>query len=191
MPDHKITERHKRWLGYTLKNVVTVVLENSSEEESYQYLDSLLYYYHEAHWDDETGFVLMDTLISVPLQLCEPFQLQELVEFTQAILQRPNLELQAAALRFLQYLSGYSHLFSSLKNTVLAMLSQIQTVQMPVGFRYNLIRIYRQFGADGTGRETAVIRVGRTTGGTELFLENLKVATPWMLKLTNIVFCWK
>lgn len=38
MPDHKITERHKRWLGYTLKNVVTVVLENSSEEESYQYL---------------------------------------------------------------------------------------------------------------------------------------------------------
>lgn len=188
MPDHKITERHKRWLGYTLKNVVTVVLENSSEEESYQYLDSLLYYYHEAHWDDETGFVLMDTLISVPLQLCEPFQLQELVEFTQAILQRPNLELQAAALRFLQYLSGYSHLYSSVKNAILAMLSEMQTVQMPVGFRYNLMRIYRQFGADDLVEKLQLSGIEEQQAVSELFLENLKVATPWMLKLTNIDF---
>ena len=116
----------------------------------------------------------MDTLISVPLQLCEPFQLQELVEFTQAILQRPNLELQAAALRFLQYLSGYSHLFSSLKNAVLAMLSQIQTVQIPVGFRYNLIRIYRQFGADELAEKLQLSGMEEQQAVSELFFGKFK-----------------
>ena len=86
IPDHKITERHKRWLGYTLKNMVTTVLENCPEQERYDYLDVLLYYYHEAHWDDEVGFILMDTLIAVPLELCEPFQIQELLDFTANIL---------------------------------------------------------------------------------------------------------
>ena len=32
VPDHKITERHKRWMGFALKNMVTVVLENCTED---------------------------------------------------------------------------------------------------------------------------------------------------------------
>ena len=39
--------------------MVTTVLENCPEQERYDYLDVLLYYYHEAHWDDEVGFILM------------------------------------------------------------------------------------------------------------------------------------
>ena len=89
-----------------------------------------LYYYHEAHWDDEVGFILMDTLIAVPMRLCEPCQVQELLEFAQSMLRRDNLELQAAALRFLQYLSGFSHLYRSQQRQIMQMVSQLPVLQL-------------------------------------------------------------
>lgn len=188
IPDHKITERHKRWLGYTLKNMVTTVLESCEEDERYDYLDVLLYYYHEAHWDDEVGFILMDTLISVPLQLCDPFQLQELLDFTQNMLQRQNLEVQAAALRFLEYMSSYPNLFNSFRQQILNMLQQLPLAELPVGFRYNMDNIYNRLGAEDLAATVRLSGADEQKAVSELYLENLKVATPWMLKLTNIDF---
>ena len=188
MPDHKITQRHKRWLGYTLKNMVTVALENCPEQDWYQYLDGLLYYYHEAHWDDEVGFILMDTLIAVPMRLCEPCQVQELLEFAQSMLRRDNLELQAAALRFLQYLSGFSHLYRSQQRQIMQMVSQLPVLQLPIAFRYNLEKIYGQIGSAEQAEQVRLSGEEEQRAASELFLENLKVATPWMLKLTNIDF---
>lgn len=188
VPDHKITERHKRWLGYTLKNMVTVVLECCPEEERYDYLDVLLYYYHEDHWDDEVAFILMDTLISVPLKLCEPFQLQELLDFARNMLRRDNLEVQAAALRFLQYLAGQSHLFASFQRQILDALQEISLEEVPVGFRYNMGKIYISLGAAQSAAALQLTVEEEQRAASELFLENLKVATPWMLKLTNIDF---
>ena len=188
VPDHKITERHKRWLGYTLKNMVTVVLECCAEEDQYDYLDVLLYYYHEDHWDDEVAFILMDTLISVPLRLCEPFQLQELLEFTRNMLRRDNLEVQAAALRFMQYLASQTNLFTTFQQQILDSLQTIALDTVPVGFRYNMSKIYASLGA---AQEAAALQLTveeEQRAASELFLENLKVATPWMLKLTNIDF---
>lgn len=188
VPDHKITERHKRWLGYTLKNMVTVVLEHCTEEERYDYLDGLLYYYHEAHWDDEVGFILMDTLISVPLRLCEPFQIQELLDFSQNMLERDNLELQAAALRFLEYLANQRNLFHSIKNQIFTLLQTMSLDNVPVGFRYNMEKIYATLGMEQLAMALRLSGEEEQQAASELFLENLKVATPWMLKLTNIDF---
>lgn len=188
VPDHKITERHKRWLGYTLKNMVTVVLECCAEEEQYDYLDVLLYYYHEDHWDDEVAFILMDTLIAVPLRLCEPFQLQELLDFTRNMLQRDNLEVQAAALRFMQYLAGQTNLFATFQQQILDSLQQLSLEVAPVGFRYNMSKIYTSLGATQKAAALQLTVEEEQRAASELFLENLKVATPWMLKLTNIDF---
>lgn len=188
VPDHKITERHKRWMGYTLKNMVTVVLAECTENERFDYLDVLLYYYHEDHWDDEIGFILMDTLISVPLQLCEPFQLQELFDFTSGLLRRHNLEVQAAALRFLEYLAGQPNLYDSLKRQILALLADTPLAHLPVGFQYNMVKIYRALGAAEQAAALQLTGEEEQKVASELFLENLKVATPWMLKLTNIDF---
>lgn len=191
IPDHKITERHKRWLGYTLKNMVTTVLENCPEQERYDYLDVLLYYYHEAHWDDEVGFILMDTLIAVPLELCEPFQIQELLDFTANILKRGNIELQAAALRFLEYGASFKGMLDGFHRQILAMLESLEIGKVPLGFHYNLRNIYQALGADSLSAALHMSEEEEQKAVSELFLENLKVATPWMLKLTNIDFLLK
>ncbi len=188
IPDHRITERHKQWLGYALKIVVGVVLEKSPTEDRYGYLDVLLYYYHDAHWEDDVNFILMDTLISVPTKLCELEQLQELLDFTLEVLRRDSLELQAAALRFLQQLSGEPYLFESMKRQILDALAELFDQSLPVGIRYNIFRIYQNLGAED--RLPALQLPGETEQGviSELLLENLKVATPWILKRTNIDF---
>ncbi len=188
VPDHKITERHKRWMGYALKNMVTVVLEHCSEDERYDYLDVLLYYYHDSHWDDEICFILMDTLISVPLRLCEPQQIQELLDFTREALGRDNLEIQAAALRFLEYLASQPSLLTSQVHQMIEMLLLLPQQKLPVGLRYNLRNIYQCLGYGAQVKELQLSVEEEQQAASELFLENQKVATPWMLKMTNIDF---
>ena len=187
VPDHKITERHKRWMGYALKNIVTVVLDDKAKDERYDYLDVLLFYYHDSHWDDEICFILMDTLISVPLRRCEPHQIQELLDFTRESLGRNNLEIRAAALRFLEYLSTQSGLLASQARQIMDMLD-ILPAELPVGLRYNLRKIYEILGQEDSADALRLSRDEEQQAAAEIFLENQKVATPWMLKMTNIDF---
>lgn len=187
VPDHKITERHKRWMGYALKNIVTAVLDDNAKDERYDYLDVLLYYYHDSHWDDEICFILMDTLISVPLRRCEPYQIQELLDFTRNSLARKNLEIQAASLRFMEYLAGQSSLLRSQTQQITDMMATLPA-NLPVGLRYNMRKIYEILGLTEQAEALQLTVEEEQQAAAELFLENQKVATPWMLKMTNIDF---
>lgn len=187
VPDHKITERHKRWMGYALKNIVTVVLDDKAKDERYEYLDVLLFYYHDSHWDDEICFILMDTLISVPLHRCEPHQIQELLDFTRESLGRNNLEIRGAALRFLEYLAKEPGLLKSQARQIMDMLT-ILPAELPVGLQYNLRKIYEVLGQEASAQSLRLSADAEGHAASELFLENQKVATPWMLKMTNIDF---
>lgn len=187
VPDHKITERHKRWMGYALKNIVTVVLDDKAKDERYDYLDVLLFYYHDSHWDDEICFILMDTLISVPIRRCEPHQIQELLDFTRESLNRNNLEIRAAALRFLEYLALQPGLLASQTRQIMDMLQVLPAV-LPVGLQYNLRKIYEILGQTQAADALRLESAAEQQAASELFLENQKVATPWMLKMTNIDF---
>ena len=186
MPDHKVIERHKRWMGYTLKYLVPAALENCAPEERYNYLDILLYYYHDSHWDDATGFILMDTMRSVPLKLCEPVQLEELLAFAQNMLGRDKLEIRTAALRFLQYMAKQPHLYGNMKQQILDMLNGIVLESAPAGIRYHMAYIYRYLHADDLEAKLHVNAEEERKAVQMLFLENQKGATPWILKMTNI-----
>ncbi|MBR2627623.1 MAG: hypothetical protein IKD30_05105, partial [Peptococcaceae bacterium] len=188
VPDHKITERHKRWMGYALKNMVTVVLDDHAKDERYDYLDALLYYYHDSHWDDEICFILMDTLISVPLRRCEPHQIQELLDFTKESLARDNLEIRAAALRFAAYLASQPGLLNSQIRQIVEMMELMPKETLPVGLRYNLRKVYEILGCEAAAQPLQLTAEEEQQAAAELFLENQKVATPWMLKMTNIDF---
>jgi len=188
VPDHKITERHKRWMGYALKNMVTVVLDDHAKDERYDYLDVLLYYYHDSHWDDEICFILMDTLISVPLRRCEPHQIQELLDFTKESLARDNLEIRAAALRFAAYLASQPGLLNSQIRQIVEMMELMPKGTLPVGLRYNLRKVYEILGCEAAAQPLQLTADEEQQAAAELFLENQKVATPWMLKMTNIDF---
>ncbi len=186
MPDHKVIERHKRWMGYTLKYLVPAVLDGCAPEEQYNYLDILLYYYHDSHWDDATGFILMDTLRSVPLRLCEPVQLEELLAFAQNMLNRDKLELRTAAVQFLQYMAEQPHLYDDMKQQMMTMLQAIPLEMAPAGIRYHMAYIYRYLGAEHLEAALHVNAETEHKAVQELFLENQKGATPWILKMTNI-----
>ena len=186
MPDHKVIERHKRWMGYTLKYLVPAVLENCLPEERYDYLDVLLYYYHDSHWDDATGFILMDTMRSMPLKLCEPVQMEELLAFAHNMLGRESLEIRTAALRFLQYMAKQPHLYGNMKRQILNMLNGISMESAPAGIRYHMAYTYRYLHADDLEAALHVNAEAEHKAVQGLFLENQKGATPWILKMTNI-----
>ena len=47
LPDHNITEQHRRWLGYTLKFIVSSGLEHCKEADFRKYFGVFLKYYHK------------------------------------------------------------------------------------------------------------------------------------------------
>ena len=119
----------------------------------------------------------MDTLIAVPLELCEPFQIQELLDFTANILKRGNIELQAAALRFLEYGASFKGMLDGFHRQILAMLESLEIGKVPLGFHYNLRNIYQALGADSLSAAFHMSEEEEQKAVSELFLENLKAVS--------------
>lgn len=189
LPDHKVTSQHKRWIGFALKNVVNMVLNKSNEEERPLYLDILMDYYStDNYWEDAEAFVLLDTLIAVPFIYCEQQQIAQLLYFAQDLFQRNNLELQACVLQFLDALTGQLALFADSKRQIKGMLDAIPPYT-PLGMQFLCRKIGCRIGLEYSQAVPLVEELTEEHNAiSEIFLENLKVATPWVLKLINIDF---
>ena len=98
LPDHKVIDRHRRWLGYCLKRVVISLLENCKEEQRKRYVVPLLAYYQELGWIDETAFILLDTMPSIPMALLDDAERNVCFRFMEHFASRDVLEIQAAIL---------------------------------------------------------------------------------------------
>ena len=61
-PDHKMTDRHRRWLGYGLKRVVQALAENCRKKDWEKYAAELLQYYQDPEQSADTVFILIDTI---------------------------------------------------------------------------------------------------------------------------------
>lgn len=189
-PDHKVTEQHKRWLGYTLKFVISSALERCKKEELRKYLESFLRYYHTVEYSDSTAFILLDSILALPLTMCTEDDKHMLMEFTRRLTQRKSLEVQIAALRFMEHLSEAADNREKITSWIKDCLNRIDSDEV-IGIQYLKYEINNHLGFSGNlsrnqeGNLTECLYQDPETV-SEIFLENLKAATPWVLKAVNI-----
>lgn len=186
LPDHKITDQHKRWMGYALKLVVQSALADAAPQEQGAYLAELLQYYQRTDWNEETAFTLIDTLILVPVQSCTDTQLEMMLRFTQGMFDKQNIEIQAGILRFLDMCTRTVRFAEPMVQPILFILQQLDD-QMPLSMRYAAGKIAFQIDR-GKQPELFLLRelAEEHQVISEILLENLKVATPWILKIMNV-----
>lgn len=183
LPDHKVTEQHKRWIGYTLKLIVGSVLSRCKKEDRMGYLDELLKYYSDANRDDSTAFILLDTILELPLDLCSYDEKRQLITFINKLSSRESLEIQIACLRVIKYLTGNSACNLSFGEEALEITGNIKTSGV-TAIDYLKYKIRKNRGVGGTEEELRLFI--NKKAASEIFLENLKVATPWVIKSVNI-----
>ena len=169
-PDHKLMPQHRRWIGYTLKFAVTSLLRHAAGREE-RFLTPLFSYYRRPdQLDDATAFQLLDAAVSLPDTVYARHGVL-LLRFAETLSVRQDVQVRTAAVLLLDRLRRSSPRSAG---TLRAL------ARMDCGGSTTL-RLLRedvlQDGAPITLPDDAV---------SEIFLDNLKTATPWITKQANI-----
>ena len=178
-PDHKLTPQQTSHIRFTAKLVVSATLENCAPQETERFLSVLLAHYQSAKVEDEgAALALTDTLSYLPLKLLTQAQLQQVTDFALAQCRSADPSVQAAALQF--FLRARQTLSEEpLLNDRLARL-RAENVTFPLpSLRYQYARV------QGMAAEEAV-KALKPEELSDILLDNLKTATPWMIKVVNV-----
>ena len=169
-PDHKLMPQHRRWIGYTLKFAVTSLLRHAAGREE-RFLTPLFSYYRRPdQLDDATAFQLLDAAVSLPDTVYARHGAL-LLRFAETLSVRQDVQVRTAAVLLLDRLRRSSPRSAG---TLRAL------ARMDCGGSTTLRLLWEdvlQDGAPITLPDDAV---------SEIFLDNLKTATPWITKQANI-----
>ncbi len=182
-PDHKLTQQHKSWIGDSLKGVVNSLWNHALPGDRAEFFHAFARWYETpGRVDDDGAFALLDTLYDLPMDDCSEQELSDMVEFAAFYFLRDALPLRIAAARFFKQMAGKLPAGHSGRQRI-----ALLTTAMPV--QNDLTTLFLQYRIlNGLGMETGMHR--RILYGTdvvsEIFLDNLKSGTHWIVKAVNI-----
>ncbi len=176
-PDHKLMGQHKRWISFTLKMVVNSLLAKCEPDRRGLFLTEFLRYYRRPErLGDETAFQLLETATALPLEVCQDQQRYDLLNFAETLSKREDLTVRMAAVLLLDYLRG----FVSAHDIILHTLQSL-----PCGDSRSL-SLLRELAVRNVAAGEAELPLLEEEMVSEIFLDNLKTATPWIVKWVNI-----
>lgn len=169
-PDHKLMPQHRRWIGYTLKFTVISLLRHAAEREE-RFLTPLFSYYRRPdRLDDASAFQLLDAAVSLPDTVYVRHGAL-LLRFAETLSSRQDVQVRTAAVLLLDRLRRSSPRSAGALR-VLARMDCGGSTTLRL-LREDVLRDDVSF----TLPDDAV---------SEIFLDNLKTATPWITKQANI-----
>lgn len=170
-PDHKLMPQHRRWIGYTLKFAVGSLLSHCPGREERFLAPVFAYYRRPEDLDDYTAFQLLDTAAALPDTAYTASRARQMTDFAAALSLRKDLTIRMAAVLLLDRLARLYPEGGRALEAVTA---------VPDGdsgtLRYLKQDVLSQ-GAPLLLPEDVV---------SEIFLDNLKTATPWITKQGNL-----
>ena len=170
-PDHKLMPQHRRWIGYTLKFAVGSLLSHCPGREEHFLAPVFAYYRRPEDLDDYTAFQLLDTAAALPDTAYTASRARQMTAFAAALSLRKDLTIRMAAVLLLDRLARLYPEDGRALEAVTA---------VPDGdsgtLRYLKQDVLSQ-GAPLLLPEDVV---------SEIFLDNLKTATPWITKQGNL-----
>ena len=170
-PDHKLMPQHQRWIRYTLKFAVDSLLQRCPGREERFLAPFFAYYRHPQQLEDEVAFQLLDTAAALPpAALTRPRQ-ELLLRFAEGVCDREDVTVRAAAVLLVDRL----HRLDSRSRRPLRILQKIDC--RDAASLDLLRRRIIKGGAPGPLPEQVI---------SDIFLDNLKTGTPWILKQVNI-----
>ncbi len=181
-PDHKTTPQQRSHISYTLKLVVESMLHHARPGDIPRFLDALLGYYGDPeHTDDDTAFTLLDAARYLPPKHYDEPTREKLVAFAAHFTTLEDPRLVTAALQFLR------ETVRNLPRSHPQMARIVQIVEdAPSGQLTTVFlkcRILRRAGRDVSALEEILYHTDITS---EVFLDNLKIATPWVVKVAGV-----
>ena len=170
-PDHKLMPQHRRWIGYTLKFAVGSLLSHCPGREERFLAPVFAYYRRPEDLDDYTAFQLLDTAAALPDTAYTASRARQMTAFAAALSLRKDLTIRMAAVLLLDRLARLYPEDGRALEAVTA---------VPDGDSGTLRYLKQDVLAQGAPLLLPEDVV------SEIFLDNLKTATPWITKQGNL-----
>lgn len=185
-PDHKLTVQHKRRIGYNLKQVLSSMVEHAASADIEGFLQEFLRWY-EAPEKRESGeaFVLLDALHNMPFERCSRENMERMAEFAcyYAVPRENSFEgLIIAAWRAFKLITAEVR-DEPFCETIAEIVEHEAIAEDDISRTFLQYRILSNLGRNVSSQEEVLY--GRDVV-SDIFLDNLKMATPWVLKAVNI-----
>ena len=182
-PDSRLTPRQISMIRYQAKTVADALLEHCSAADLPRFTEILFRHYQDPQSVDEEGaFALLDTLLNFPAERVP--DLMTLIRFAAWWLEHGGIRQKAAALR----------LFHSLQTDLPADSPSQAPIKAAVEATdcgdHTLLLFLKAHIAYRIGLDTTGIfaRLDRSEAVSSVFLDNLKSATPWVLKAAGVEY---
>ena len=183
-PDHKTTAQQRAHIGYTLKLVVDALLRSGRPEALPRFVGALLDYYDAPEEKEpDTAFTLLDAIGSLPPRYYDAQTRGRLIEFAAYFASHGDTRLRTAALLYLQQAERPL----AREDAQLARIAEIARrgdAREGLTLQFLRYRILRRAGEDVSVYRELFEGARDVTG--EIFLDNLKTATPWVNKVVGV-----
>lgn len=193
-PDYKVTEQHRSWIGYTLKIVLQGVIENTDDGSGRKFMSEYFRLFRNSGIENSAVFVLLDSLISVPLNMFRKDDMEYAVKFAAEVSVRESAEIKIGALRAAGYIVR-NMLSDNIMEYAEDILGNCEEVTDNVSVAYLAWKVCQGIGDDARAKiyedKFTNYRQADVEGEDAIsimFRENLKVGTPWVVKIVNIDF---
>ena len=185
LPDHRLTPRQISMIRYQAKTVLDALLLGCSDADAPRFAAELFRHYrHPAQTEEDAAFALLDTVLNLPLDRTEEADRKLLVDFAAWWLANGGLSQKAAALRLLR------HLLTAMEPDSPEYAAVAQAVadadcQGSTPLLFLQVRLGDQLGLELT-EQRRQLQQGDVI--SSVFLDNLKTATPWVLKAVGVEY---
>lgn len=182
-PDRRLTPLQISKIRYTAKLMVDAALEYCDPADAPRFLAELLQHYQDPAAAEDAAFALMDTVTALSAQHCGGETAALLERFSAHWLRFGDLPQKAAALRLDAHLLTVTD-DPAIRSRIAAALDTVDTENSaPLLFCQTQLR--RTLGMDVSAQEQLLDDPAVVSN---VFLDNLKTATPWILKALGVEY---
>ncbi len=184
-PDRRLTPRQISMIRYQAKTAADSLLGGCDHEDFPRFAELLFRHYQDPAAEDAEGaFALLNTALNLPMERISPRDAARLADYAVWWLERGEAPQKAAAMRLarrlLPVLGADSPEREAVKRAV-----ETAGCTSSTPLLYLQSRLGALLGLDVSGFR-ALLDQGEAAAG--VFLDNLKTATPWVLKAVGVEY---
>lgn len=185
-PGYKVTDKQKEWIGYSLRVFVDSVINSPRNTLKKEYLEVFLNHLQGDINDETAKFNSLNSLLSIPLDLYDEDQFTYVLKFSVKYTREPSYSTRLMAAQFLLMAVKQIKVKGECLKEMLDLISEFSPDE-GLCMNYLKCKMAESLNApDSLLKKYSSLLSGNWYKTSDIFLNNLKAATPWNVKTISI-----